>query len=170
MSHNAKKVNPFPLAFGVLSSALMSVTFAMVMPSAVFATPSSEVSEKLAALKTSEQPWLEVDLSEQELTLWQGGETQYTTIVSTGKADTPTETGIFTIQRKLLEDRMRGDDYDLSHVPHVMYYHRGYAIHGAYWHNQFGTPVSHGCVNLPLPAAKEIYESIPIGSPVVIHD
>jgi len=54
--------------------------------------------------------------------------------------------------------------YNLPNVPYVMYFQndkvpgwRGYGLHGAYWHNAFGTPRSHGCVNLPIPAAEKLY-------------
>jgi lipoprotein-anchoring transpeptidase ErfK/SrfK len=140
-----------------------------VLIHSVVAAPT-ELTQTLNELKSSQQRWLEIDLSDQQLIAWEGGTTRYTTTVSTGKPSTPTHSGIFTIQRKLPEDRMRGADYDVPNVPDVMYYHRGYAIHGAYWHNQFGTRVSHGCVNLPLEAAAQIYEWTSIGTPVVIHD
>ncbi|MFB6277203.1 MAG: L,D-transpeptidase family protein [Halothece sp.] len=170
MSRNAKKVHPFALASFLTRVIGIAVAIPVIMQTTVVSALPAELAQKLANLKQSQQRWLEVDLSEQTLTAWQGGTKNYTTIVSTGKPDTPTHTGIFTIQRKLPQDRMRGEDYNLPNVPHVMYYHRGYAIHGAYWHHQFGTPVSHGCVNLPLPAAEEIYEWIPMKTPVVIHE
>ena len=140
------------------------------LSTAVLATLPPAISQQIETLKKSQKRWLEVDLSEQQLTAWQGGTPSYSTIVSTGKPATPTLSGIFTIQRKLPQDRMRGADYDVPNVPDVMYYHRGYAIHGAYWHNQFGTPVSHGCINLPLEAAQNLFEWTPLGTPVVIHE
>lgn len=147
----------------------ITVAITVVSTSLVSAVPT-ELTQKLASLKQSQQRWLEIDLSEQKLTAWQGGKANYSTIVSTGKPTTPTHTGIFSIQRKLPQDRMQGEDYNLPRVPHVMYYHEGYAIHGAYWHHQFGTPVSHGCINLPLPAAEKIYEWTAMGTPIVIHE
>jgi lipoprotein-anchoring transpeptidase ErfK/SrfK len=167
-----KKVGQLWLARFIpsLVGIIMGITvMAMMMPTAVLAETSTRLAQKLESLKKSEQRWLEIDLSEQQLTAWQGATSHYQTIVSTGKTATPTHSGIFSIQRKLRQDRMRGADYDVPNVPHVMYYHRGYAIHGAYWHNQFGTRVSHGCINLPLEAAEEIYEWTPMGIPVVIH-
>jgi lipoprotein-anchoring transpeptidase ErfK/SrfK len=68
---------------------------------------------------------------------------------------------------------MRGgtgaDRYDLPNVPHVMYFHKGYAIHGTYWHNNFGRRMSHGCVNANKAAAAWLYNWAPVGTPVKVH-
>jgi len=54
-------------------------------------------------------------------------------------------------------------------VPDVMYFtDRGHAIHGAYWHNEFGTTMSHGCINLPLDVSSWMYQWAPVGMPVLI--
>ncbi|MGF1479026.1 MAG: L,D-transpeptidase [Cyanophyceae cyanobacterium] len=135
----------------------------------VLAELPEAIAQRIETLKNSQQRWLEVDLSDQQLTAWQGNTTSQTITVSTGKPSTPTPIRVFTIQRKLPQDRMRGADYDVPNVPSVMYYHRGYAIHGAYWHNQFGTPVSHGCINVPVEAAQQLFQRTSVGTPVVIH-
>jgi lipoprotein-anchoring transpeptidase ErfK/SrfK len=64
---------------------------------------------------------------------------------------------------------MRGADYDLPNVPYVMFYQGNYAIHGAYWHYQFGTPVSHGCVNVAVNHASWLFDWASVGTPVVIN-
>lgn len=64
---------------------------------------------------------------------------------------------------------MRGADYDVPNVPYTMYYHRGYALHGAYWHRKFGTPVSHGCVNLAVNHAKWLFNWAGVGTSVIVH-
>jgi lipoprotein-anchoring transpeptidase ErfK/SrfK len=51
-----------------------------------------------------------------------------------------------------------------------MYFYSGYALHGAYWHNNFGHPMSHGCVNLPVDVSKWMFEWAPIGTMVVSHE
>mgnify|MGYP003460790367 CR=1 FL=1 len=84
-------------------------------------------------------------------------------------ASTPTHSGIFNVETKRLRDRMRGFGYDIANVPYAMYYDRGYAIHGASWHNRFGTPISHGCINLPVDTAKWLFEWTSVGTPVFIH-
>lgn len=131
---------------------------------------SPKISQELIVLKESQKRWIEIDLSTQSLTAWEGSQPIQTITVSTGKKSTPTISGVFTIQSKRPIDRMRGADYDVPNVPHAMYYHRGYAIHGAYWHNKFGTPVSHGCVNLELDHAEWLFNWTSVGTSVVIHE
>lgn len=131
---------------------------------------SPRIAQELIALKDSEKRWIEIDLSTQRLTAWEGNQPIRTVIVSTGKKGTPTIPGVFTIQSKRPIDRMRGADYDVPNVPYAMYYHGGYAIHGAYWHNNFGTPVSHGCINLAVDHAEWLFNWTSIKTPVIIHE
>lgn len=114
--------------------------------------------------------WIEVDVANQRLTAWQGDVPVFQTTVSTGKPGWHTVPGTFAIYRKYEETRMRGPGYDTPDVPWTMYYYRGFAIHGAYWHNNFGTPVSHGCVNLRVPEAKALFAWAEVGTEVVVHD
>ena len=58
--------------------------------------------------------------------------------------------------------------YEYKNVPNVMYFYQGYAIHGAYWHNAFGRPASHGCVNVPVPFSQWIYDWAGVGTRVEI--
>ena len=142
----------------------------LLLPS-VLANPSLEkiIAQRINTLKSSDHSWIEIDISNQYLFAWKGNNQIFTTIISTGKLETPTHPGIYTIQRKYLTDRMRGENYDIADVPHVLYFDRGYALHGAYWHDNFGTPVSHGCVNLSLNDAQWLFNWTTIGTPVVIH-
>jgi lipoprotein-anchoring transpeptidase ErfK/SrfK len=64
---------------------------------------------------------------------------------------------------------MSGPGYWLPNVPYVMYFFGAYAIHGTYWHNNFGRPMSHGCINLSTPAAAWLFSWASIGTPVVTH-
>jgi lipoprotein-anchoring transpeptidase ErfK/SrfK len=61
------------------------------------------------------------------------------------------------------------DYYYLPNVPHVMYFYGGYGLHGTYWHNNFGTPMSHGCVNLSQTDAEWLYNWASVGTKVVTH-
>ena len=126
----------------------------------------------------SEERWIEVDLSEQKLIAWEGDKPFLESLVSTGLPWWPTPTGEFHIWVKLRATRMQGGSgryyYNLPNVPYVMYFQnkeiprwRGYGLHGAYWHNDFGTRRSHGCVNLPVNVAKQLYFWT---SPVVPED
>jgi lipoprotein-anchoring transpeptidase ErfK/SrfK len=129
-----------------------------------------KIANKILSLQESEQRWIQVDLSSQRLIAWEGSTPVYAVIVSTGKRATPTRVGTFAVKTKHVSTRMTGPGYDVSNVPHTMYYHRGYAIHGAYWHKKFGTPVSHGCINVAVDHAKWLFKWAAVGTPVVVHD
>lgn len=110
-----------------------------------------------------------VDLSKQLLYAYEGDNLVYTFPVSTGKWY-PTPTGTFHIWIKLRATRMAGGNpaigtfYDLPNVPYTMFFandevdrSRGFSLHGAYWHNNFGHTMSHGCVNMRIEDAKKLY-------------
>ncbi len=130
----------------------------------------SETQQAISRLKQSQQRWIEVNLTTQRVIAWQGNQWIDAMIVSTGKQSTPTVTGVFNIYVKYPQARMQGADYDIPDVPHVMYFYRGYGFHGAYWHNRFGTPVSHGCINLAIDKAKWLFTFAAVGTPVVVHE
>jgi lipoprotein-anchoring transpeptidase ErfK/SrfK len=64
---------------------------------------------------------------------------------------------------------MSGPGYYLPGVPYTMYFYKGYGLHGTYWHSNFGTPMSHGCVNLKTEDAGWLYNWASIGTIVNIH-
>jgi lipoprotein-anchoring transpeptidase ErfK/SrfK len=113
--------------------------------------------------------WIEVSISNQTLTAWEGNRPFLQTSVSTGKTGWRTLPGTFSIYLKYEKTRMVGEEYDTPDVPWTMYYSGDFAVHGAYWHNDFGTPVSHGCVNMPVDEAKVLYEWAPLGTEVVVR-
>lgn len=113
--------------------------------------------------------WIEVDLAEQTLTAWQGDVAVLYTSISSGLSGTPTVTGRYQIGTKYESQRMRGQDYDIPNVPWVMYFYGSYAIHGAYWHNNFGVPMSRGCVNASVGDAEFLYYWAPAGTEVWVH-
>lgn len=115
------------------------------------------------------EKWIDVNLTTQTVTAFQGQTPVYSVRASTGLWGTPTVVGTYHIYAKYLATPMSGPGYYLPNVPHTMYFYRGYAIHGAYWHNNFGTPMSHGCVNLSLPDAAWFYNWAPLGTKVVSH-
>ena len=132
-------------------------------------TQSSANSQILVARQQRRGRWIEVDLSAQRVTAWNGRKKVRSFMVSTGKRRTPTRLGTFAVQSKLRSTRMRGPGYNVPNVPYVMYYSGGYALHGAYWHNRFGTPVSRGCVNLRTASARWLYNWASVGTPVVVR-
>jgi lipoprotein-anchoring transpeptidase ErfK/SrfK len=160
-------LSPFPLLFIVVS--LTFATLAINQNQASAQSKTQLIKQQIQTLQTSNQRWIQVDISDQKLIAWEGQTPVYAVKVSTGKKATPTLTGIFKIQTKLKKTRMRGEDYDVPNVPHVMYYDRGYGIHGAYWHKKFGTPVSHGCVNIAPNHAKLLYQWADVGTPVIVQ-
>jgi len=117
-----------------------------------------------------------VDLSEQKLYTYYRGQLQKTYLISSGVKKYPTPTGEFSISRKRDQTRMtwfygpdNPDNYDLKDVPWVMTFHAAFNIHGAYWHHNFGHPMSHGCVNMSVPDSKEVYNWAEIGTAVLIQ-
>jgi lipoprotein-anchoring transpeptidase ErfK/SrfK len=113
--------------------------------------------------------WIKIELSDQRLSAMNGSTLVRAFMVSTGKRRTPTPTGTYAIQSKFRATRMRGEGYNIPNVPYAMFYSGNYAIHGADWHNSFGTPVSHGCVNMRVSSAAWLYDWAPVGTPVVVR-
>ena len=117
------------------------------------------------AWATGSRRWIDVSILKQTLVAYEGLKPVYTTLVSTGadglgdpKKTHSTIQGAFLIHTKHLsvtmDDDRIGDEFDFRDVPFVQYFTEGFAFHAAYWHDEFGTPRSHGCVNLaPLDAA-----------------
>lgn len=121
-------------------------------------TPTqSWITAKYLPLPLGEK-WIEVDLTKQTLKAYDGTVLVFQTRISSGRKNTPTLEGKFRIQRKLESQLMSGPGYYLPAVPYVMYFVGSYALHGAYWHNNWGTPMSHGCVNLRREDAKWLYD------------
>jgi lipoprotein-anchoring transpeptidase ErfK/SrfK len=110
-----------------------------------------------------------VDLSSQTTFAMQGDQIVNSFIVSTGVWPTVTVTGVFRIYVKYRTADMSGADYYLSGVPYVMYFYQGYGLHGTYWHNNFGHPMSHGCVNLRPADAGWLFEWASVGTVVSVH-
>ncbi len=113
--------------------------------------------------------WIDVDLSSQTVRAYQGNTVIRAMVVSTGIARYPTPIGRFRIYAKYPSVHMSGPGYSLPGVPHTMFFYRGYALHGTYWHSNFGTPMSHGCINLTRADAAWLYSWAPTGTLVVIH-
>ncbi len=130
---------------------------------------SSKPQAAPAPSPASAGKWIEIDVTRQRLIAYEGNKPVFSALVSTGLPQTPTVLGRFAIRRKLPRQHMRGPGYSLPNVPWVMYFYSNYAIHGAYWHNAFGRPISHGCVNMRVADAQWLYNWAPVGTPVVVH-
>lgn len=119
-----------------------------------------------------------IDRSDQKLYAYEGETLFMEEPISTGLELTPTPRGNFKVFWKTPSRYMQGpipeiseDEYDLPGVPWNLYFtEQGAAIHGAYWHDRFGEPWSHGCVNMPPEKAKQLYEWADLGTPVLVRD
>ena len=129
-------------------------------PAALADTLSSE--EKRVLGVTSEEKWIEVDLSEQKMIAHQGDEIFLETLISSGLWGR-TPAGEYRVWYKVRATKMEGGSklnntyYYLPNVPYTMFFYGDYGIHGTYWHQNFGTPMSHGCVNTPTPVAEKLF-------------
>lgn len=133
--------------------------------SLALANPTSEENSKVLGTTNAagEEKWIDVSLSEQKLRAYEGNKLVFESLISSGLWNS-TPKGTFSIWYKTRYQRMKGGSqdlgtyYNLPNVPNNMFFYQGYAIHGAYWHNNFGHPMSHGCVNEPLASAAQIFE------------
>jgi lipoprotein-anchoring transpeptidase ErfK/SrfK len=135
--------------------------------SRAFTFDETSIQNPTAAARPAK--WIEVVLARQMIYAWQNGKVVMSSRISSGLPRTPTVRGNFRIYVKYVSTRMRGPGYNLPNVPYTMYFYRGYGIHGAYWHNNFGRPMSHGCVNLPVPFSGQLFRWAPVGTLVYIH-
>jgi hypothetical protein len=143
----------------------------------------------LADPSTPGRKWIEISIPQQRLWAYQGTTALATTLVSTGLPPNQTQRGSFHVRLRYLAQDMAGFTdqsgavlgfgdappgtipYEVTDVPHVLYFSTAAeAIHGAYWHNNFGQKMSHGCVNLPLDMAAWLYGWSPLGTEVWIHE
>lgn len=130
----------------------------------------------LSAAKPSKLPswargkfkWIDISIVSQTLTLWEGDRPVYVTLVSTGRdglgepgKTLSTPRGNFYVYQKhvttTMDSEVADHNFELRDVPWVMYFKGGYALHGAYWHNDFGKVRSHGCVNLAPIDARYVF-------------
>jgi lipoprotein-anchoring transpeptidase ErfK/SrfK len=121
--------------------------------------------------------WIDVNLAEQTLTVYDNRQLVFATIVSTGIEPFWTRPGLFPIYKKKALENMSGsfeadrsDYYYLENVPWTMYFDKARALHGTYWHKFYGYPLSHGCVNLSAGDSHWIFNWAKEGDWVYIHD
>jgi len=126
-------------------------------------------AKRMPAWGKNGEKWIDVNLTKQTLVLYEGEKAVYATLISSGEAGledpkhtTATKRGIFRIHTKHITTTMSsdevGEEFELRDVPYVQYFDKeGYALHGAYWHDRFGVPKSHGCINLAPEDARRIF-------------
>lgn len=135
----------------------------------VFIPPSPSAPKPDVAFDGNGTRWIDVDLTNQRLYAYEGETVVNSFIVSTGTWLTPTVVGEFKVYVKYRSSKMSGPGYYLPDVPYIMYFHGDYGLHGTYWHNNFGTPMSHGCVNLTIDDAGWLYNWASVGTVVNVH-
>lgn len=114
--------------------------------------------------------WIEIILGTQTLCFHETSGNMPCFPISSGLSWTPTPTGDFHVWVKYPVTTMTGPGYYLPGVHWTMYFYQGYSTHEAYWHNNFGHPMSHGCVNMRVEDAKYIYDRSEVGTLVRIHN
>jgi hypothetical protein len=121
--------------------------------------------------------WIEVNLAEQTLSVYEQGQLVFATLVTTGVEGTWTRPGLFQVYKKVEAETMQGasladrsDFYYLEDVPWTMYFDQARALHGTYWHNRFGWPASRGCVNLSPGDANWLFQWANDGDWVYVWD
>ena len=124
-------------------------------------------------LEAKAEKTIMVSIGQQMMWAFKGDQVVVSSYVSTGRAGFDTPLGTYAILSKIpsqtMEGVIGGEYYNVPDVPWVMYFtNGGHALHGTYWHSNFGTPMSHGCVNLPMDVAAWLYDWAPIGTPVLI--
>ena len=121
----------------------------------------------------ADERWIDINLTTQTLTAYEGDTPVFSTLISSGISSRRTVTGQFRVWHRTLSQTMDGGrfgyDYYLENVPHVMYFYRDFAIHGAYWHNNFGTPMSSGCVNMKVDEAEWLFNWSQMGTLVNVR-
>ncbi|MBI5729134.1 MAG: L,D-transpeptidase [Candidatus Magasanikbacteria bacterium] len=112
---------------------------------------------------------VEIDLNKQQLAYYLAGVKVGTMPVSTGIRGKDTPIGEFSILKKVPVKRYVGPGYDLPNAKWNLEFKRGFYLHGAYWHNQFGKrPMSHGCVNISYKDVPRLYDFLDVGDAVKI--
>ena len=127
-----------------------------------------EPKEKLPKWATGKRSWIDVSILRQTLVAYEGPTPVFATLVSTGRdgiqdpeTTHSTVQGVYLIHTKHVTATMSGDEaddeFDLRDVPYVQYFHEGYAFHAAFWHDGYGGPRSHGCINLSPSDARYLF-------------
>jgi lipoprotein-anchoring transpeptidase ErfK/SrfK len=131
----------------------------------IFFPPTPELPHGVA----EDEAWIDINLTTQTTHAYIGTELIRSFLVSTGTRQTPTVTGTYRVYVKYRSAHMSGPGYYLPNVPFVMYFYQGYGIHGTYWHMNFGTPMSKGCINMKTDEAEWLFNFAEVGTVVNVH-
>jgi lipoprotein-anchoring transpeptidase ErfK/SrfK len=147
----------------------MSMQIVEDTPTSQYIPPTASSVQLPDVASSGGARWIDVDLTNQRVYAYEGDTMINSFIVSTGTWLHPTVTGQYRIYVKYRSAPMSGPGYYLPNVPYIMYFYKGYGLHGTYWHNNFGTPMSHGCVNLRTDEAAWLYNWSSVGTLVNVH-
>ena len=147
-----------PNASDVVSQAVSYATYNNIQPATTAPGPRIGKGREIVVV-----------LSTQMTYAYEDGVLKRSALVSTGLPATPTVQGDFKVWNKTRSQTMSGPGYSLDNVEWVMYFHQGYGLHGTWWHENFGQPMSHGCVNMTNEDAKWFYEFGSVGTPVHVR-
>ncbi len=125
-------------------------------------------AKRMPAWGKNGERWLDINVTKQTLVAYEGTRAVFATVVSTGEAGLgdpdktrATKRGIFRIHTKhiaaTMDSQVVGEEFELRDIPYVQYFEGGYALHAAYWHDDFGKPRSHGCINLAPEDARRLF-------------
>ncbi len=150
----------------------------IVAPSSVVDTNISTAPATSGTTRTTippkpppKQKWVVVDISEQRIYFYEDGRVVRTNLVSTGQASTPTNIGTHYVWSRIYNETMSGVDFYLENVYFTQYFDsEGEALHYAWWHNNFGQRMSHGCVNLNWDTAKFAWYWAPPRMKVIVRN
>lgn len=152
----------------------IDVGMQLVIPGTTDGTPIQNMAAIAESLPDPGAHWgvgreIVVDLSTQMTYAYEDGNLVFSSLVSTGLPATPTVQGEYSIWHRTPAQTMSGPGYSLPNVQWVMYFYQGYGFHGTYWHNNFGSPMSHGCVNMTNEDAEWLYNFASIGTNVYVQ-
>lgn len=182
IENNSGKINPKNLQENYNSNAKVAIfnNKKISIPQNIFSKENSNILGETNSADPGNKR-IEVDLSTQRLYAYEGDRLIYNFLISSGKWGR-TPNGDFKIWTKIRSAKMSGgskllgDYYYLPNVPYIMYFYNsahpkqsGFSLHGTYWHNNFGYPMSHGCVNMKTEEAQQIFAWAPINTPIKIY-
>jgi len=147
-----------PNGSDILSQSASYATYNTARPAATEPGPRIGVGREIVVV-----------LSTQMVYAYEDSILKHSALASTGLPATPTVQGDYKVWNKTRSQTMTGPGYALDNVEWVMYFYQGYGLHGTWWHNNFGQPMSHGCVNLTNEDAKWFYDFGSIGTPVHVR-
>jgi LysM repeat protein len=166
-------VQAIATANGIYNPSLIYAGQSLVIPGTTVTGAPQPMAAAPAPAVSYGNRWIDVNLTTQHLTAYENNTPVYNALISSGAYPYLTVTGQFQIYLRYQAQDMNGYrlgyDYYLPNVPYVQYFYRDFALHGTYWHNNFGTPMSHGCVNLSTPDAQWIYNWSTYGTVVNVH-